>query len=116
MENLSKENIDILERIKKSIIEEVSTKYEFELTDTTTAAANSYIANSVYNSFCKGLEEQKKKNPNKIIYDENGNSCYLKDLKVVNYEINDNILYVSLEGKSEYPKIIDINILPKEDK
>ena len=116
MENLSKENIDILERIKKSIIEEFSTKYEFELTDITTAAANSYMANSVYNSFCKCLEEQKKNNPNKIIRDENGNTCYLKNLKVVNYEIKDNILYVFLEGKSEYPKIIDIIIIPKEDK
>lgn len=109
MENLSKQNIDILNKIKKSL-EEVSTKYEFELADTTVRA------DSVYNSFCKGLEDQKKNNPNKIIYDENGNSCYLKDLKVVNHEIKDNILYVSLEGKSEYPKIIDINIIPKEDK
>ena len=113
MENLSEQNIDILNEIKKSI-EEFSTKYEFKLTDT--AIENSYMADSVYNSFVKGLEEQKKNNPNKIIYDENGNSCYLKDLKVVNHEIKDNILYVSLEGKSEYPKIIDINIIPKEDK
>lgn len=111
MENLSKQNIDILERIKKSI-EEFSTKYRFELTDA--AVENSYMA--VYNSFCKGLEEQKKNNPNKIICDENGNTCYLKDLKIANHEIKDNILYISLEGKSKYPKIIDINIIPREDK